>query len=546
MIIFIYGPSILGENLWSDDGRLMALGSDIQAQPTVKGFAAAWSNGFFMQEALLWRPLGLWSFQLGNLAPEVIRLPIQHGIQLLIAMALAMALHGFCRNVCRASGIGGQYGPWVGTLLVSSPFLVESTAWISARFDLLLATFCCLLASSAMKFWEAKDFKESRGALLGCVCFAWAALLSKESAPFGIAVALSCSLLAFQGQLKAKRLGILLLAMLTTMAIWFAAYSSAVDLGRMATLPRVVEWDVAGWALSGYASYLAFPWAVHSTGHLIPLGLPGLRHGVGLAMFGLLTGAMLWCFASKRIRWGLWALLGIGCLIFMAWVAACDPRRGIMGEFFMSERYAMALLPLMACAWMGILRCIKRWRVHDRWVLWSALACIMLSGLISIMAVHDYSTKRSYWSSMGVLQSSKAARIYGAELWNQKKYKAALDAMLGRIQILDESMSPWASGKLQWNQELIADAMDLLIRAGYANQAIEIGHRWIDKGQAQEPIFMIQSMALAREGRCQEARIGMRMGAIMAMDSALDAHEGGHSKERLERLKKMLGSLCKE
>lgn len=506
IIILIYGPSLNFEGLYSDDDRLI---SHAQALPGSNGFMLAWNQGFFMQDSLYWRPFGLWTFQLGNLAAEPFRMAVQHAIQIFTCCLLALSMHGLATRLSASSSIDRPFSPstpWIATLLAASPFLLESTLWFAARFDLMLAVLCCFLTSYAFDFLQSEDKRELPLTLTYCILFTTLALFTKESAPFPIAMALACAAAASRRAFFSKRMLLLLTPIFVVALLWTIPLTQALQVDRAASLPKIFDWEIGLLAAGGYGSFFAIPWIAHATGHVIGLnGIGPLYFFGGIILMALLATAFFF-YKTHRTFMAKITSLWFFCILFMSCVSALDPKRSIMTEFFMSERYALSIIPLILLTWstaLGALQtqCPRHQSALRMGVVFSTILSTAFCATMSL----NYSTKKMYWGSLGPVESSLSANYYGTILWNEKEYKKGIDIILARIQQLDLSSSRWADAQLYWNQELIANGVDMLARAKQTQQAIAIAERWQQKKQAKEPILLTMATALAMDGQCDKA-----------------------------------------
>lgn len=506
IIFLIYGPSLNFEGLYSDDDRLI---SHAQALPGLNGFTLAWTQGFFMQDSLYWRPLGLWTFQLGNLAAEPFRMAVQHAIQIFMCCLLALSMHGLAKRLSASTSTDRPFSPstpWIATLLASSPFLLESTLWFAARFDLILAVLCCFLTSHAFDFLQSEDKRQLPVKITYCILLTSLALLTKESAPFPIAMALACAAASSRRLFFSKRMLLLLFPVFVIALLWTIPLAHALQVDRAASLPKIFDWEIGLLAAGGYGSFFAIPWLAHATGHVIPLNGMGPLHFFGGFILMSLLATALFFYKTHRIFFAKITSLWFFCILFMSCVSALDPKRSIMTEFFMSERYALSIIPLILLTWSIALGALQaQFTLHKSVLRQGFIFSMILSTAFCATMSINYSTKKMYWGSLGPAESSLSANYYGTILWNEKEYKKGVDIILARIQQLDLSSSRLADGQLYWNQELIANGIDMLARAKQTQQAIAIAERWQQKNQAKEPILLTMATALAMDGQCDKA-----------------------------------------
>ncbi|HVT37224.1 MAG TPA: hypothetical protein VHE37_16690 [Nevskiaceae bacterium] len=167
----LYWPCVHFEFLW-DDGDLLLRSASLRQ------WSSLWSsiNHAFLTYGGYYRPLPLLTLGLEQIAAPGPWLPhldavLLHALNCLLLGLLARTVALQLGEEARAARIGLL----AGAIYACHPVLIETVAWISSRFDLLLISFSlCLLLADRLLLGAARAITVS-------ICF-MAAALSKEMA----------------------------------------------------------------------------------------------------------------------------------------------------------------------------------------------------------------------------------------------------------------------------------------------------------------------------------------------------------------------------
>ena len=304
---------------------------DVAAQPL------PFSDNYF-------RPFALWTFYVVHALTEG-SVGAQHWVNVAIHSANAFAVGWLARAI--SPRISTRRGVAMGCLYALHPALVEPTAWISGRFDLLL--------TSALLAMLVADL-ELRGRLLARVVFVSIAFLvglaSKETAVmlplvlllwWGVTTPTDPLRRARQNQgLVLASLGALLGAWLIVRVVVLGglviAEPSAVDGGFGARFVAATA------AIQGYARIAIAPFGAASPIHLASSASGWLTWLRAIATLGALV-ALVAVSARKRR----WASLLLAGLVLLIPVLHLQPLN-LAGGALLAERYLAAPLVMVALA----------------------------------------------------------------------------------------------------------------------------------------------------------------------------------------------------
>lgn len=247
---------------------------------------------------------------------------VSHLVNLVFFAANALLVHVICRHLAVATGRGNGHAPALlaAVIYVVHPALVESAAWVSGRFDLLV-TFFMLLG-----VWAWLALGKSRPALMvAAVSLAmFCALLSKELGVILPALILCVWAVGHwdrQASLwrNARRAvtenAALLLALVATFAVYLVLrdatvgsfYHASINAGYL--YEALIKYQLSWAALKSYLAHSFVPFTglgpyqpIDPVAMRTPLAMAGnalaLAFTVGMVVLALRRGGPAWCFVA--------------------------------------------------------------------------------------------------------------------------------------------------------------------------------------------------------------------------------------------------------
>lgn len=349
-----YLPALNYELVWDDTLFLRDLPAYRQAATRLGAIFQP-----FVLSPNYFRPLGLFTFVaemgLGGINPRLFHL----GNILLHVLNTALVT-GLALRLAREQGISpaNRWRSWIfplgaGLVYGLHPALIESVAFVSGRFDLLMTAFLLLglladtLESATPLPGRGTAFK--RPLLVG-LAFLLAAL-SKEMA-LAFTLALPCWQVARAGGQVARAGGRVAATLRKNAAVYAAVFLAGLAyLGlRYACLgyllipntPTLATGDglqhalLVSKSLAGYAAVALWPFTslapLHYSDLPVPLGDPMAWLAVGVAILAV-GGTLLWARHAPHSGW-----LALGGLLALLPVSNCLPLE-LDGGDFMAERY---------------------------------------------------------------------------------------------------------------------------------------------------------------------------------------------------------------
>lgn len=382
---FAYIPSLGHGYVWDDH-------IFIAERQSLRNWVTAWQSAWQLYDlgsAYYFRPLGVLSLAFDHLVGTGVK--TAHLMAVLIHAANSALVAGLTLQLCRsASNIrtGGAVACLAGILYALHPALVQSVAWLSCRFDLLLT----LLGLSMLMVNGTMTRGWRRSAATGLLFFL--AALSKESAVV-LPVLLLVWRFLLQHKAEPREPSLLTRADAVSIVIAGTAYLAlrvqAIDGLHAMPLPALPLSEHLALVLKSMGAYLQLTLAPFN--HLNPF------HRLPESLTW--SDAQVWAGACGLVALALAALLKQGrtaCLLALCYLTALLPVSNLlrlhMAESFVHERFLT--LPLAFACMLAALLSGHAWQsAKARLITRAALSSMIVTWLIASAAtVHSV---MPYW-----------------------------------------------------------------------------------------------------------------------------------------------------
>lgn len=514
-LLLILMPTLWFGQVWEDDTQLL---SHPQVVPSISFLHHAFFEPFFIHPGRYWRPVGIMSFQIGNLFAIEDRMIIQRAIQLLIACWLFISLtrlfNIFSEQLKTRTAPHSQGFPSLLALfLMLTPLYLGNIAWISCRFELLLALssveFCI-----ATTHWM--DGYRSSRTTAKIAFWMTIALLSKEIAPLALlcsgmiaAAATNCPPRKVIANLIQDKKTLFILISISL--AWFISYQMVRISGYPMTdgsLDLKTNTALALWAFYGYTLASLFPWSATTLLHPIPLDSFAMESAGGAIFFVLTLLLIFYSIRKRKLKLSYLALASILPLIALSLLAGWTKT---FLEFPYSERYlggfpvifAYALFLFASWAHKSILK--LNWTTRRVLAINSLL--IAMLAISASFSLSPYKDDESYWTT-AYAQSpqSSVVALAASNVTGRTNVPLALAITDKRRVELLSSRSPYASSLFYWNLKLLARNMELQNDYGDPLVAVSIAKSLSERNESSPVILTILAKIQAMHGNCANAK----------------------------------------
>lgn len=515
LLLCILMPTLWFGQVWEDDTQLI---SHPQVAPSIAFLHQAFFEPFFIHPGRYWRPVGVLSFQLGNLFPLEDRMIIQRVIQLLIAcwlyISLSRLFNLFSEQLKIRRGIQSQsFSSLLALALMLSPLYLGNIAWISCRFELLLALSSVKFCMAIMNWMDGYRSTKTTAEITFWMIMA---LLSKEIAPL---VLLCSGMIAAAATSSTPRKVMMnfIQDKKTFFILFFISLAWLIGY-QMVRIPGYSMTDgsldfknnaaLAFWAFYGYAQASIFPWSATTLLHPIPLNSFAMESAGGAIIFALALFLLFHSILKRKIKLSYLALASIIPLIALSLLAGWTKT---FQEFPYSERYLGGFPVIFAYALFLVAAKIQRstlklnWTSHRVWTTISLLIAIL--AISAAMSLTPYANDESYWTT-AYAQSPQSSVVAMAAAHVAGKTNTGVALAITdkrRIELLT-SKSPYASSLFYWNLRLLARNMELQNDYGDPLVAVSIAKSLSEKNENSPVILTILAKIQAMHGDCENAK----------------------------------------
>ena len=519
----------------------------------------AWLEPFFIHPGRYWRPVGIMSFQLGNVFPIEHRMLAQRVIQLLIACWLFISLtrlfNIFAEQLKNPQTLPSKgFCSLLALTLMLMPFYVENIAWIACRFELLLAVSSVEYCIATMNWMNGYRSTRTTAKMIFWMTFA---LLSKEIAP----LALFCSTLIAAAAMNFTPRTVIknflqnkktLFILMTICLAWIISYQSVKVPGYSifnGSLNFSLNTSLSFWAFYGYAIASLVPWSPTTLLHPIPLNSFTMQTAGGVFFFTAFLLLLFYAIILNKIKLAYLALAAILPLIALSFLAGWTKT---FLEFAYSERYlggfpviyAYVLFLVVSGASQSMQK--LNWTRKQTWTTTVVfMATLSLSTSFSLFSYKDHQT---YWiTAYSQTPHSSVLALIAAEIIWKTNSSLALEILNKRRAELLNSNSLYASTAFVWNLRFFVRDMELQNNSGHHEVAVLTANSLSNKKDMSPFILTVLGKIQLAHVDCENAKYTLSTRDKMLESIAMSPQEKlfmSPSKEDYENEANTLALKC--